>query len=77
MKEANKYNLIESALALGLSFVINLSILVVSAAEFHGQPSADSAGLNNASHLLRRFMGGNGYVSWNLIQSDAIYTESS
>jgi len=49
IKEAFKYNVIESAIALALSFGINLAILVVAGTEFRGQ---DDVGLSNASELL-------------------------
>mgnify|MGYP005998626981 CR=1 FL=1 len=49
IKEAMIYNVIECAIALFVSFVINFSIISISASLFYYNPDA---GLNEASSLL-------------------------
>jgi natural resistance-associated macrophage protein len=53
IQEANKYYAIESAIALFISFVINLFVVVVFARGFYGVPDADSIGLETAGTYLR------------------------
>ena len=47
IKEANKYYAIESALALFISFIINLFVTSLSAQSFHGTPEAENITLFN------------------------------
>ncbi len=47
---ACKYNLIDSALALNVAFLVNAAILVLSAAAFHGK--AEVASIEEGHHLL-------------------------
>ena len=52
---ACKYNLIDSALALNVAFLVNAAILVLSAAVFHGK--AEVASIEEAHRLLPGFLG--------------------
>jgi manganese transport protein len=52
---ACKYNLIDSALALNVAFLVNAAILVLSAAVFHGR--ANVASIEEAHELLPGFLG--------------------
>jgi manganese transport protein len=52
---ACKYNLIDSALALNVAFLVNAAILVLSAAVFHGK--AEVASIEKAHELLPSFLG--------------------
>ena len=53
--QACKYNLIDSALALNVAFLVNAAILVLSAAVFHGK--AEVATIEEAHELLPSFLG--------------------
>ena len=53
--QACKYNLIDSALALNVAFLVNAAILVLSAAVFHGK--AEVASIEKAHELLPSFLG--------------------
>ncbi|KAJ9050512.1 hypothetical protein DSO57_1013752 [Entomophthora muscae] len=66
VKLANRYFLIESAIALFVSFLINLSILVVFAQAFYypsGVPQ-DGKGLNDAAGALTKLLGSKGKYLW-------------
>jgi NRAMP (natural resistance-associated macrophage protein)-like metal ion transporter len=56
INEGNKYNLIESSIALLLSFLINVAILTVSATEFSDATNKEDIGLDNASSLLKNLL---------------------
>lgn len=55
IKEACKYNLIESAIALSISIIINISVISVSAKDFFYN---EDAGLETAPKLLNTVLGG-------------------
>jgi manganese transport protein len=55
VQEACKYNFIESAIALSISIVINISVISVAAKDFY---FSDSAGLESAPALLDSALGG-------------------
>src|SRR4051794_22030561 len=52
---ACKYNLIDSALALNVAFLVNAAILILSAAVFHGR--AEVSSIEEAHRLLPSFLG--------------------
>lgn len=52
---ACKFNLIDSALALNVAFLVNAAILILSAAVFHGK--AEVASIEEAHRLLPTFLG--------------------
>eukprot|EP01122_Echinamoeba_exundans_P001660 TRINITY_DN11675_c0_g1_i1.p1 TRINITY_DN11675_c0_g1~~TRINITY_DN11675_c0_g1_i1.p1 ORF type:complete len:523 (+),score=92.39 TRINITY_DN11675_c0_g1_i1:106-1674(+) len=56
--EAIRYNAIESGLSLGISFIINMAIIVVAGAKFFPNPDYHNAGLENAGELLTSVFGG-------------------
>lgn len=56
--EAIKFNAIESGLSLGVSFIINMSIIVVAGAKFFPVPEYHNAGLENAGELLSSVFSG-------------------
>ncbi|WP_435019782.1 Nramp family divalent metal transporter [Tundrisphaera sp. TA3] len=53
--QACRYNLFDSAVALNLALLVNASILIVSAAVFHGK--AEVASIEDAHRLLAPFLG--------------------
>ncbi|PKA53657.1 Metal transporter Nramp2 [Apostasia shenzhenica] len=57
VREAMKYYSIESALALGISFVINVFVTTVFAKSFYGTKIARSIGLENAGQVLQEKYG--------------------
>jgi len=64
LKEANKYFAIESAIALLLSFIINLFVVSVFAVGFYGTPEADDIGLHNAGEYLQKQYGDFALYIW-------------
>ncbi|GJX72363.1 metal transporter Nramp3-like protein [Tanacetum coccineum] len=58
VREAIKYYSIESAIALAISFIINLFVIAVFAKAFFGTSVADNIGLGNAGQLLQEKFGG-------------------
>eukprot|EP00049_Salpingoeca_infusionum_P019078 m.360086 g.360086 ORF g.360086 m.360086 type:complete len:552 (-) comp18868_c0_seq1:168-1823(-) len=52
VSEANKYNAIESTIALGVSFVINLFVVSVFAEAFYGRPDAQDIDLFTSGQFL-------------------------
>lgn len=67
-KEANYYFAIESALALFISYLINLAIVVVFAQVFYkpGQTLMELPGLYDASEVLSKTLGRNAKYFWAL-----------
>ncbi len=55
--KAIKFATIDSTLSLFFAFFINASILILSAATFHGTPHEDVAGVNEAYELLSPVLG--------------------
>ncbi|KAK3106288.1 hypothetical protein FSP39_016990 [Pinctada imbricata] len=55
VKEAVMYNGIESALALFVSFIVNLFVLAVFAEAFSDRPDAEQASLSNAGEWLKNY----------------------
>ncbi|KAK9061888.1 hypothetical protein SSX86_019072 [Deinandra increscens subsp. villosa] len=58
VREALKYYSIESAIALAVSFMINLFVITVFAKAFFGTAIADTIGLENAGQFLEEKFGG-------------------
>src|SRR3954468_21423399 len=57
LKEATKYNLIDSVVALNAAFFVNAAILVLAAAAFHHRGHLDVARLEDAHKLLQPLLG--------------------
>lgn len=57
VREANKYYAIESAIALLVSFLINMCVVCVFAEGFYGRPDAGTIGLHNAGNRLQEEYG--------------------
>ncbi|KAK3105622.1 hypothetical protein FSP39_002025, partial [Pinctada imbricata] len=55
VKEAVMYNGIESAIALSVSFIINLFVVAVFAEAFSDRPDAEDASLRNAGEWLEKY----------------------
>jgi len=64
VKEANKYYAIESAIALFVSFIVNLFVVSVFAKGFYGVPKADEIGLATAGEYLREKYGSVSQYIW-------------
>jgi natural resistance-associated macrophage protein len=64
LKEANKYFAIESAIALLISFIINLFVVSVFAVGFYGTHFADNIGLHNAGTYLQEQYGDFALYVW-------------
>jgi len=62
--EANYYFIIESAISLLLSFIINLFVVAVFARGFYGTPGADDIGLEEAGDVLRDRFGKSSMYIW-------------
>jgi natural resistance-associated macrophage protein len=58
VREAQRYYNIESAVALFISFLINLCIMAIFAKAFFGKESAKNIGLANAGEYLQQKYGG-------------------
>ncbi len=58
VREAQRYYNIESAVALFISFLINLCIMAIFAKAFFGKESAENIGLANAGEYLQQKYGG-------------------
>lgn len=57
IREANYYNSIESAIALLISFIINLFVVSVFAQTFFENPNAGDIGLSNSAEVLGKAYG--------------------
>src|SRR5258706_4780727 len=57
LKEATKYNLIDSVVALNAAFFVNAAILILAAAAFHYRGHFDVARLEDAHKLLQPLLG--------------------
>eukprot|EP00128_Syssomonas_multiformis_P005485 Colp12_sorted_trinity150504_noHs@33924 len=64
IKEANLYYAVESAIALLISFIINLFVVSVFAAAFFGVPDADNISLQNAGEQLGLKYGATARYIW-------------
>jgi len=64
VSEANKYYAIESAMALFVSFIINLFVVSVFANGFYGVPDAANIGLQTASEYLLKKYGEFAHYIW-------------
>eukprot|EP00026_Physarum_polycephalum_P006005 Phypoly_transcript_06045.p1 GENE.Phypoly_transcript_06045~~Phypoly_transcript_06045.p1 ORF type:complete len:444 (-),score=53.35 Phypoly_transcript_06045:181-1512(-) len=64
VSEANKYYAIESAIALFVSFIVNMFVVSVFASAFFGIPDADSVGLATAGEYLRKKYGDFSQYIW-------------
>jgi len=57
VKQANRFNFLDSALALNAAFFVNAAILILAAATFHGSGHEDVASLEQAHRLLEGLLG--------------------
>src|SRR6267142_1281818 len=57
LKEATKYNLIDSVVALNAAFFVNAAILILAAAAFHNSGHHNVARLEEAHELLKPLLG--------------------
>lgn len=64
VSEANKYYAIESAIALFVSFIVNMFVVSVFAAGFYGVPGADTIGLATAGQFLKDKFGSFAQYIW-------------
>ncbi len=59
IKQALKWNLVDSAIALNIAFLVNAAILVLAATVFHYSGRTEVAELKEAHHLLDSLLGSN------------------
>lgn len=57
IREAIKFNILDSTIALNIAFLVNASILIMSAAVFFGSGNKNVAGIQQAFHLLEPLLG--------------------
>jgi manganese transport protein len=57
LRQANRFNLVDSVVALNAAFFVNAAILVLAAAAFHATGNQDVASLEDAHRLLKPTLG--------------------